>query len=196
MKKLFLIAGMTLAFGAQADGIASRMFQATTEHAKNYAMDQAAGSAFDNVKGAAEKALYAETLQGTAVRVLDGDTADIRTNEKTVRVRFDSIDAPEKTQPFGQKAKSTLTEWIGNQPVTVKITGKDRYDRMIGVVFLDDININKAMVQKGLAFANTQYLNDKSIQAVEDKAKESRVGVWQIPADQIVKPWDYRHAQK
>jgi endonuclease YncB( thermonuclease family) len=197
MKRLLIVAGMALSLSAQADGIASRLFQATTEQAKDYAIERSAGSAFDAAKGAAEKAVYAETLKGTAVSVLDGDTIDLKTaDNKVTRIRFDSIDAPEKTQPYGQVAKKTLTSWIATMPVTVNVTGKDRYGRMIGVVFLEGVNINKAMVEKGLAFANTQYLNDKSIQRVEDKAKAGRVGIWQLPESQIVKPWDFRHAQK
>lgn len=196
MRKLIAFALLSISLTAQADSLTGRLLQASAEQAKDMAIEKTAGAAFDTVKSTAEKALYAETITGTVVRVLDGDTIDVKTDKEVVRIRFDSIDAPEKAQPFGQVAKKTLTDWIANQPVTVNITTKDRYGRMIGVVMLEKANVNRAMVERGLAFANTQYLNDKTIQAIENNAKAKKAGVWQIPESQIVKPWDYRHNQK
>lgn len=197
MKKILtttlLIISTITASSLYADSLTSKFFQAATEQAKNVAIDKASETALDTAKQKVEKAFYSKTISGIAVKVLDGDTIDVKTQEGIFRIRFDSIDAPEKSQPFGQVSKQTLSRWIGNQQVTVDVITKDRYGRLIGVVYLETANINKALVEKGLAFANVSYLNDKSIAEVEKTAKARRVGVWQIPEDKIVKPWDYRH---
>jgi micrococcal nuclease len=46
-----------------------------------------------------------QELSGTVVGVLDGDTIEVKTGPATVtRVRLADIDAPEKSQAFGQRA--------------------------------------------------------------------------------------------
>lgn len=50
--------------------------------------------------------LYAETIVGQVVAVSDGDTIKVLDDSKKLFViRLMGIDAPEKAQPFGQRAK-------------------------------------------------------------------------------------------
>ena len=44
-------------------------------------------------------------FSGKVVSVLDGDTIDVLYNRRAKRIRLNGIDAPEKGQAFGQKAK-------------------------------------------------------------------------------------------
>ena len=53
------------------------------------------------------------------VGVLDGDTIDCYGSGKKVRVRLAEIDAPEKTQAYGQKAKQLLSSLAYGKTVTV-----------------------------------------------------------------------------
>lgn len=50
-------------------------------------------------------ALCLADFSGRIVRVIDGDTVQVLTSGEMVRVRLNGIDAPESSQPFGQKAK-------------------------------------------------------------------------------------------
>ena len=53
----------------------------------------------------------AQSLVGKVVGVIDGDTVDVLDDRKIVhRIRLAGIDAPEKTQPFGQSAKEHLSD--------------------------------------------------------------------------------------
>jgi endonuclease YncB( thermonuclease family) len=62
----------------------------------------------------------ADTLTGKVVRVLDGDTVEVITPDKTLhRVRLAGIDAPGGGQPFGTKAKQHLLALVGGDPVVV-----------------------------------------------------------------------------
>ena len=66
----------------------------------------------------------AETFTGQVVGVSDGDTVKVlteqtcnsgeecRSGKVQYRVRLAEIDAPEKKQPFGSKAKAALPRWL------------------------------------------------------------------------------------
>ena len=61
------------------------------------------------------------------VSVSDGDTLTCLTpNKKQIKVRLAEIDAPEKGQPFGQKAKKALSDKVFKRSVQLEISGKDR----------------------------------------------------------------------
>ena len=59
-------------------------------------------------------------VSGRVVRVLDGDTVEIlETGNRVTRVRLAGIDAPEKSQPFGQRSRQALSSMVAQRTVTV-----------------------------------------------------------------------------
>ena len=58
---------------------------------------------------------------GRVVRILDGDTVEIRTDTATPRIRLAGIDAPEKRQAFGDAAKRELARQTGTSITTGRI---------------------------------------------------------------------------
>jgi endonuclease YncB( thermonuclease family) len=48
-----------------------------------------------------------------------------------VRVRLAGIDAPEKGQPFGQRAKEAMSELVYGKPVRMECLKTDRYGRSV-----------------------------------------------------------------
>jgi len=60
-------------------------------------------------------------LIGTVTRVLDGDTIVVQFDSGPIRVRFGSIDAPEKNQPAGPAASAALTRKLGQQQVALEV---------------------------------------------------------------------------
>ena len=52
----------------------------------------------------------ADTLNGTVVSVADGDTIIVlHANREQNKIRLGGIDAPEKSQPFGQCSKQSMS---------------------------------------------------------------------------------------
>lgn len=77
-------------------------------------------------------ALCLADFSGRVVRVVDGDTVQVLTDGKMMKVRLNGIDAPESGQPFGQRSKQNLlklavqkqTEVIANTTGVVSENGK------------------------------------------------------------------------
>lgn len=110
---------------------------------------------------------YAEILQGRVVRVTDGDTITVLdTNNTQYKVRLAGIDAPEKKQPFGKVSKSSLSDLIYNKTVLVDWSKHDRYERLVGKVWLNELDVNLEQIKRGLAWHYTKY---KKEQPLEDR---------------------------
>ena len=142
--------------------------------------------------------LCAAQIQGKVIRVLDGDTIEVKTlpakivvYEVPIRVRLINIDAPEKKQPFGRWSTNQLKTLLVGQSVTVSYTQTDRYGRIIGRVFTTNgTDASRFMVQSGAAWVYERYNVDESLPALQREAQEQKRGLW---ADaNPVPPWEWR----
>jgi len=100
----------------------------------------------------------AQAGQFKVMKVYDGDTIKVQGHDIEIKVRLMGIDAPETSkkkgeagQPYGQVAKKHLTKLVYGKMVDVKGYGIGRYNRILGVIYLDGKNINLEMVKAGLA---------------------------------------------
>lgn len=134
-----------------------------------------------------------QILSGRVVKVADGDTFTLLVNgHEQVKVRLEGIDAPEKKQAFGIKAKEFLSSMIWNQgEVTISVSKKDRYGRFVAKVSTSSVeDVNLEMIKAGYAWHYTDYSNDELYSVAESKAREDRVGLWQDPDP--IRPQDFR----
>lgn len=91
-------------------------------------------------------AVHAGILVGKVVDVIDGDTITVlAAGNVQYKIRLAGIDAPEKKQPFGQRAKEQLSELVAGKAVEVETEKKDRYRRPVGKVIADGRDANLAM---------------------------------------------------
>lgn len=127
-------------------------------------------------------------------RVIDGDTVYVLNNKgKEEKVRLLLIDTPETSHPdkpaqlFGEEAKEYAKRYLrqGTKAVLEKgVQDTDKYGRTLGYLFVDGVNFNKHMVEKGYARVayvyepNTKYL-DEFLEA-EKRAKEKKLNIWSI----------------
>lgn len=131
------------------------------------------------------------------VSVADGDTLTVADSlQQQTRVRLAYIDAPEKSQAFGQQAKKKLISLCAqSQNVHVEQVDKDQYGRVVGVVQCDGVNANAEMVKAGLAWVYRRYAPQGSpLYQYEAEAKRSRLGLWQ--EKRPTPPWEYRRKHR
>jgi endonuclease YncB( thermonuclease family) len=103
---------------------------------------------------------------------------------------MNDIDAPEKKQAYGQKAKQTLAALIAGKMVRVVWKKRDRNQRILGTVFFVDRNINLQMVQLGMAWHFIKYSNDPEFARAEKDARSAKRGLWLD--SQPLAPWLFR----
>lgn len=134
-------------------------------------------------------------LEGVVVEVQDGDTITVLdAQNQQHKIRLSDIDAPEKKQGFGEKAKQHLSWLVFQKQVTVVEKEKDRYGRTIGRVFIDGRDVNEDMVFQGLATHYKRYSNDAKLAAAEHNAKINKRGLWIDP--NAIPPEQFRREQK
>ena len=134
-------------------------------------------------------------VQGPAI-VVDGDTLRV----SGVRVRFDSIDAPEVHQSClvgtvvwrcGQQAKAALENWVAGRNVVCAKTGEDMYGRMLASCTVAGEKAQDWMVRNGWAFAFRKYSLKYLPQ--EQAARRKGVGLW---VGRFLYPWTWRACSK
>ena len=132
---------------------------------------------------------------GKVVSITDGDTIVIRPSQgPSVKVRLIGIDAPERGQAFGTRARQELGDLIAGQVVEVIGTERDRYGRLLGDVRHDGRSINLEMIRLGMAWAYVEFKPPPEFIKAEAEARTARRGLW---ADKSpVPPWTYRRNQR
>lgn len=132
-------------------------------------------------------------IEGKVVKVSDGDTIHVLTDEnKLIKVRLFGIDAPEKKQAYGQASRKYLSDLIAGKIVNVDIKSRDRYKRSIGIVYLDNKDINYEMVINGFAWAYSYYSDKYNL--AQETAKNNKVGLWVDKAP--ISPYEFRKMRK
>lgn len=132
--------------------------------------------------------------QGKVVGVADGDTITVLHDGKGEKIRLYGVDAPEKRQDFGQRAKQFTSDQVFGKTVEVTPMATDRYGRTVGLVTVDGQSLSRNLVASGLAWVYDQYCHrDECVQwrGLQEQAKASKSGLWSIPNP--TPPWEFRH---
>ena len=133
-------------------------------------------------------------LTGKVIHITDGDNLTVIINNEWVRVRLAGIDAPETNQPFGTRSRQSLTELCFWEKVTVSPKGKDQYGRMFAKVRCGDVDAGEEQVRRGMAWVYDRYVEDPTLDPLEDEAQAAKRGLWSDPYSSP--PWEWREIWK
>lgn len=119
-------------------------------------------------------------LVGRVVKVADGDTITVLDASKTQhKIRLQGIDAPEKGQAFGKVSRQYLAGMVAGREVRVAWQKRDRYQRILGTVFVDGKDANLEMLKAGLAWHYKKYDSTPAYAQAEAAARAAKRGLWQ-----------------
>ena len=138
-----------------------------------------------------------ETWTGKVVGVADGDTITVLHDRTSQKIRLHGVDAPEKAQPFGDKAKQLTSSLVFGKEVKVEVVTRDKYGRTVGRVYTvsPDRCLEEELVKAGLAWWYRQYdPKNKKLAGLEEEARKARRGLWSDPSP--TPPWEWRHGGK
>lgn len=141
---------------------------------------------------ATEEQKPADNQPVEVVKVVDGDTLDVRINGKTERLRLIGIDTPETVDPrkavqcFGVEASNKAKELLEGKMVTLEADPeqgeRDKYKRLLRYIFLPDgQSFNKLMISEGYAYEytyETPYKYQAEYKQAQKDAEANKKGLW------------------
>jgi endonuclease YncB( thermonuclease family) len=135
-----------------------------------------------------------DSEEGKVVGISDGDTIKMMLGGKAVKIRLFEIDAPERSQSFGQKARQFTSELAFGKIVRLESHGEDQFGRILGVIILPDGKVlNEEIVKNGFAW-KYKYSDNKKLEALESIARQNKSGLWQD--EHPIPPWVFRKKNK
>ncbi len=130
----------------------------------------------------ASKAQRGQTQLCSVLKVVDGDSINVRCFGEKHRLRLMHIDAPEmKQKPWGDRARRVLKSLIKDDEIFVEFHKQDIYHRDLAVVYAnkDAKALNLQLVGQGVARVYRRYKPPSQYVSAMKKAKKQRVGIWQ-----------------
>ena len=145
-----------------------------------------AGAAFVLVDQTSAASSGRFTYRGIVVRVVDGDTVDVRlTSGKRERVRLIGIDATERGTCFSSQASSRARALALNRKVVLRGDAtqdtRDRYGRLLAYVWSGGRDVGYQLVVGGFAKVyvyRAVFQRHSAYASAELRAKASPRGLW------------------
>ncbi len=164
-------------------------------------MKQLKFALFALVIAVAQPAFSNEIIPGLIVGVADGDTVTLLTQDKQqVKIRVQGIDAPERSQAFGQVSRQAMAKAVFQKNVEAHCSSTDRYGRKICTVNVNGVDAGLQLVNQGLAWHYKQYEREQTAQDratyayAEESARARGYGLWSEANPQA--PWDFRKTKR
>ena len=128
-------------------------------------------------------------VDGTVVRVVDGDTIHVRIGARVERVRYIGVNTPELhhprrgEEPGGREAAGVNRDLASNRRVRLEldVRTRDRYGRLLAYVWVGDLMVNAELVRLGYAQVMTVPPNVRHqalFLKLQRDAREAGRGLW------------------
>src|SRR5262249_34247797 len=103
---------------------------------------------------------WAATLHGFGVDARDGQTINVKVDNRTLNVRLCAIRAPKKGQTLADVARSHLETLTKGKQVSIEYNGLAQDGVLVGIVMVDGIDIGMQMIRDGAALYDRRYQAD------------------------------------
>ncbi len=126
----------------------------------------------------------------TCIRVIDGDTIEIRDNAgNTFKLRYIGIDTPEEGSPYYAESAEANRFLVEGKLLRIErdVSETDQYGRLLRYVYVGDFFINAHLVAEGFAQIMTVppdvKFSDYFLQLEQD-ARNNNKGLWGLIVEQ------------
>ena len=136
----------------------------------------------------------ATSLDGVVVRVVDGDTIQVRVADRVEKVRYIGVNTPEVhhpgkgEEPGGRQAMNVNRTLVERRAVRLEtdVQSRDRYGRLLAYVWVGDVMVNAELVRRGYARTleippNTDFAD--RFDRLERRARAEHRGLWRACGD-------------
>jgi micrococcal nuclease len=129
------------------------------------------------------------SIEGTVVRVVDGDTIAVQLADRVEKIRYIGVNSPEihhpikGEQPGGREAAEVNRRLVGGRHVRLEldVRARDRYGRLLAYVWTGDTMVNAELVRLGYAQVMTVPPNvryQKLFVKLQREARDAHRGLW------------------
>jgi micrococcal nuclease len=129
------------------------------------------------------------TIEGTVVRVVDGDTILVQLADRVEKVRYIGVDSPEihhpvkGEEPGGREAATVNRGLVEGRCVRLEldVRTRDRWGRLLAYVWVGDTMINAELIRLGYAHVMTVPPNvryQELFVKLQREAREAGRGLW------------------
>jgi micrococcal nuclease len=130
-------------------------------------------------------------LPATVVRIVDGDTIQVRIADRLEKVRYIGMNTPEVhhprkgEEPGGREASEVNRELVAGKQVRLEldVQERDRYGRLLAYVWVGDTMVNAELVRRGYAQVMTIPPNvryQELLVKLQREAREAGRGLWRL----------------
>lgn len=136
-------------------------------------------------------ALKAKDDPATVLRVIDGDTIEVRIGGRVEEVRLIGVDTPETVHPnrpveaFGKEASQFTRNLVDGKLVILRDErggqDRDKYGRLLRYVYLEDGTfVNAEIIKQGYghAYVAFPFSHMEEFRTYERQAREKGLGLW------------------
>jgi micrococcal nuclease len=131
------------------------------------------------------------SLEGTVVRVVDGDTVHVRVGERIEKVRYIGVNTPEVhhptkgEEPGGREAAAENRTLVDGRRVRLELDAqaRDRYGRLLAYVWVGETMVNAELVRRGYAQVMTVPPNVRHqtlFLSLQRDARAAHRGLWAV----------------
>jgi micrococcal nuclease len=130
-----------------------------------------------------------DLLEGSVIRVVDGDTIHVKLGDRVEKVRYIGVNTPELhhpsrgEEPGGRAAAEVNRRLVGGQRVWLErdVQSRDRHGRLLAYVWIGDMMVNAELVRLGYAQVMTVPPNVRHQELflkLQREAREAGRGLW------------------
>jgi micrococcal nuclease len=131
----------------------------------------------------------AGSIEGTVVRIIDGDTIDVQLADRVEKIRYIGVNSPEihhpikGVEPGGREAAEANRRLVDGHRVRLEldVRTRDRYGRLLAYVWAGATMVNAELIRLGYAQVMTVPPNvryQKLFVRLQREARDANRGLW------------------